>query len=263
MDNFADNRLPDSYAICFIGHGSRDPEGIQEFLALWQKLRERKICRTMEYGFLEFAKPTVCEALSACNLDGIKHIIILPGILLPGEHSQRDIPNAIGKVFRDHPKINIHFAEPLGTQPQVMEVCRERIEEAENFSKNFISPPEKLLMTVVHGSPDTDCNSQVEKNFHLFGKKMGFGKTITHFAGTSQHSLEDTLEKVMPQEFHRVILLPFFLLPGVWVKRVHALADTFQEKHPDTEFLKASCLKHHEWIVDALIHQARESISSL
>jgi len=67
----------------------------------------------------------------------------------------------------------------------------------------------------------------------------------------------------MPQEFHRVILLPFFLLPGVWVKRVHALADTFQEKHPDTEFLKVSCLKYHEWIVDALIHQAQESISSL
>ena len=117
-------------------------------------------------------------------------------------------------------------------------------------------------MTVVHGSHDTDFNSQVEKNFHLFGKKMGFGKTITHFAGTSQHSLEDTLEKIMPQEFHRVILLPFFLLPGVWVKRVHALVDTFQEKHPDIEFLKVSCLKHHEWIVDALIHQARESISN-
>ena len=262
MDNFADNRLPDSYAICFIGHGSRDPEGIQEFLALWQKLRERKICRTMEYGFLEFAKPTVCEALSACNLDGIKHIIILPGILLPGEHSQRDIPNAIGRVFRDHPKINIHFAEPLGTQPQVMEVCRERIEEAENFSKSFISPPEKLLMTVVHGSPDTDCNSQVEKNFHLFGKKMGFGKTVTHFAGTSQQSMEDTLEKLMPQKFHRVILLPFFLFAGVWVKRVHALADTFQGKYPNTEFLKTSCLKHHELIVDSLIQRARESISN-
>ena len=262
MDNFADNRLPDSYAICFIGHGSRDPEGIQEFLALWQKLRERKICRTMEYGFLEFAKPTVSEALSACHLDGIEHIIILPGILLPGEHTQRDIPNAIGNVFRDHPEINIHFAAPLGTQPQVMEVCRERIEEAENFSKKFISPPETLLMTVVHGSHDTDCNSQVEKNFHLFGKKMGFGKSVTHFAGTSQHSLEDTLGKFMPQEFRHVILMPFFLFTGVWVKRVHALADTFQEKHPNTEFLKAPCLKHHEWIVDALIHQARESISN-
>ncbi|SVB89268.1 uncharacterized protein METZ01_LOCUS242122 [marine metagenome] len=52
------------------------------------------------------------------------------------------------------------------------------------------------------------------------------------------------------------------MFPGVWVKRVHALADTFQEKHPNTEFLKAPCLKHHEWIVDALIHQARESISN-
>ena len=89
---------------------------------------------------MEFAKPTVAEALSACHLEGIKHIIILPGILLPGEHSQRDIPNAIGKVFRDHPEINIYFAEPLGIQPQVMEVCRERIEEAENFFQKIHFP---------------------------------------------------------------------------------------------------------------------------
>jgi len=56
--------------------------------------------------------------------------------------------------------------------------------------------------------------------------------------------------------------LPFFLFTGVWVKRIHALADTFQRKHPDTEFLKASCLKHHELIVETLIQQARKSITS-
>ena len=252
MNSFTDDKH--SYAICLIGHGSRDPEGIEEFLTLWKKLRERKICRTTEYGFLEFAKPSVTEALSACHFDGIKHFIILPGILLPGEHSQRDIPNAVG----DHP--NTHFAEPLGTQPQVMAVCRERIEEAENLSQKSIARSKTLFMTVAHGSHD--YNSQVEKSFHLLGEKLGFGKTGIHFAGSSQDSLEESLEKLMPQEFHRVILLPFFLFSGVWVKRVHALADTFQEKYPNTEFLKASCLKHHEWIVDALVQRARESISS-
>jgi len=260
MNNFTDDRH--SYALCLIGHGSRDPEGIQEFLTLWKKLRERKFCRTTECGFLEFAKPTVAEALSACYLDGINNIIILPGILLPGEHTQRDIPNAIGKVFRDHPEINIYFAEPLGTQPQVMEVCGERIVESEKFSKKSISRSETLLLTVVHGSHDTECNSQVEKNFHSLGKKLGFSKTVTHFAGSSPHSLEDTLEKLMPKKFNRVILLPFFLFAGVWVKRVHALADTFQGKYPNTEFLKTSCLKHPELIVDSLIQRAQESISN-
>ena len=262
MDNFLDDRLPDSYAICLLGHGSRDPEGLQEFLILSKKLSKRKFCRITECGFLGFANPTIPEALSACQRDGIENIIIVPSILLPGEHTQRDIPNAIGKIFQDRSDINIYYAEPLGTQTEVMEVCRVRIEEAEDFSKKNISSHETMLMTIVHGSHDTDCNIQVEKQFHLFSKKMGFAKAITHFAGTSQNSLEESLGKSMPQEFHRVILLPFFLFTGVWVKRVHALADTFQEKHPNTEFLKASCLKHHDLIVDTLIQRARKSISS-
>ncbi len=259
MDNFNDNRLSDPYALCLIGHGSRDPESVQEFLTLWQKLCERKFCPTTKYGFLEFAQPTIAEALSACR--DSERIIILPGILLPGAHTKKDIPSVVRETLQGHPEINIIFAQPLGAGPEIMKICRERIEEAEYSSNNAVSRSETLLMTVAHGSSDSDGNSQVEKNFASLGKELGFAKSVTHFAGTSQHSLNDTLEELMPQDFHRVVLLPFFLLPGVWVKRVHTLADTFQEKHPNTEFLATSCLKHHELIIDTLIQRARESIT--
>jgi precorrin-8X/cobalt-precorrin-8 methylmutase len=261
MDNFTSDRLPDSYAICLLGHGSREPEGIEEFLILWEKLRKKKFCRITECGFLEFAKPDISEALSACRQDGIQNIIIVPGILLPGEHTHRDIPEAIRNTSQNHPEINIFYAEPLGTKNEVMQVCRERIEEAEKSSPKSIPRPETLLMAVAHGSNNENSNSQAEKNLLLLGQNSGFCKTVTHFAGTSQHSPEDTLEKLLPQELHRVILLPYFLFTGVWVKRVHALAETFSRKYPNIEFLNASCLKHHELIVDTLIQQARESIS--
>ena len=91
---------------------------------------------------------------------------------------------------------------------------------------------------------------------------MGFGKTLTGFAGSSQHYLEDMQKKFTPQGFRRVILLPFFLFSGVWVKRVHALADTLQGKYPNTEILKTSCLSHHALIIDALIQRVRESVSN-
>ncbi len=260
MDIITDDRLPDSYALCLLGHGSRDPEGIEEFLILWQKLRERKFCQITEAGFLEFAKPTVAEALSTCQSNGIKNIIILPSILFSGEHTQRDIPDTIRKVFRDHPEINLIFSEPLGTQTEIMEVCQVRIKEGEKLSQKSILRSETLLMIVGHGSRDTDFNSQAEKNLSRLGEKLGFGKTIICFAGTSQHSLEDMQEKFDPQGFHRVVLLPFFLFTGVWVKRVHGLADTFQKKYPDIEFIKAPCLNHHDMIVDALIQRARKSV---
>ncbi len=260
MDIFTDDRLPDSYALCLLGHGSRDPDGIEEFLILWQKLRERKFCQITEAGFLEFAKPTVAEALSTCRSNGIKNIIILPSILFSGEHTQRDIPNAIREIFQYHPEINLIFSEPLGTQPEIMKVCQERIEEGEKSSNKPILRSETLLMVVGHGSRDTDFNSQVKKNLSRLGTKLGFGKTVIRFAGASQHSLEYMRQNFNPQKFHRVILLPFFLFTGLWVKRVRALADTFKEKHPDIEFLKAPCLNHHDMIVDALIQRARKSV---
>ena len=136
MDIFTDDRLPDSYAICLIGHGSRDPEGAQDFLTLSQKLRERKFCHIVESGFLEFENPDITEALSACQRNGVKNIIILPGILFSGKHTRRDVPQIASAVFRNHPEINLIFAEPLATQPKVIEASQKRIEEEEKTLHN-------------------------------------------------------------------------------------------------------------------------------
>jgi precorrin-8X/cobalt-precorrin-8 methylmutase len=262
MDSIIDYRLPDSYAICLLGHGSREQEGIQEFLILLKKLRKTKFCSITEYGFLGYSRPTIPEALSACQQDGIKNIIIMPSILLPGEHTKKDIPNAIGKVFQNRPDINIFYAEPLGTQAEIMKVCKDRIWEAENSSQKTISHSETLFITVAHGSHDINSNSQVEKNFHLLGQKLSFGKTIVHFAGLSQKPLEEKLEEFLEPQFRRIILFPFFLFTGTWVKRVHTLANIFQIKYPDTEFIRSACLKDHKLIVKTLIQQARTSISN-
>ena len=258
MDIFTNSR--ESYAICLLAHGSRELQGTQEFLALGEKLWKRNICKTIECGFLEFANPTAEEALSACHHEGIKNIIVLPSILFSGEHTQRDIPNAVGKLFRDHPEVNIIFASPLGTQPKIIEACRQRIEEGEKVAHKSIPRPETLLVAFGHGSKDKDFNAQVDKNFSKLGENIGFGKTLTFFVGSPKYSLEDIYESFTPQEFRRVIIFPFFLFTGIWVKRVNALADTFQKKYLNIEFLKAPCLSHHDLVVDALIQRVRESV---
>ena len=260
MDIFTEDKLPNSYAICLIGHGSRDLEAVQEFLTLSQKLHKKKFCKIVEPGFLELAKPTAAVGLSACQQNDVKNIIILPGILFSGEHTQRDIPRTASEVFQNKPETNLIFAKPLATHPKVIEACQKRIEGGENNSPKSISRPETLLITIGHGSRDTDFNSEVKKMLTQLGKKMGFGKTIAFFAETSQSSLEDLQNKFAQGEFRRVILMPFFLFSGVWVKRIHTLAETFQSKYPDTEIIKTSCLSHHDSIVEALIQRARESV---
>ena len=159
---------------------------------------------------MEFENPDITEALSACQRNGVKNIIILPGILFSGKHTQRDVHHAASAVFRNHPEMNLTFAEPLATQPKVIEASQKRIEEEKKNSSESFSRSETLLMTIGHGSGDTGFNSEVEKTLSQLGDNMGFSKTLTGFAGSSQYYIEGMQEKFKPQRFCRVTLFPFF-----------------------------------------------------
>ncbi|MZH41071.1 MAG: sirohydrochlorin chelatase [Nitrospinae bacterium] len=247
-----------SYAICLIGHGSRNQEATQEFQTLLHKIRDKRICPNTQGGFLEFAKPTVTEALSACLNTGLKNIIILPGILFSGKHTETDIPNSAFEILQNYPETNLIFSNPLETHPEVMQACKSRIQEAEITSTKSIPRSETLLITIGHGSKNTNCNLKVKNEISNLGEKLGFAKTLIFFSGINNNSLDDLQESFIPHGFNRVIIFPFFLFSGVWVKRVHTLADEFQLKYQDTEFLKASCLSHHDKIVEALVQRAKE-----
>jgi precorrin-8X/cobalt-precorrin-8 methylmutase len=47
------------YAIVLAGHGSRDPDGVREFEQLVALMRERVGQHRLDYGYLEFARPTL------------------------------------------------------------------------------------------------------------------------------------------------------------------------------------------------------------
>jgi sirohydrochlorin cobaltochelatase len=53
-------------ATLIVGHGSQDPEGIQEFLQLVELFYQHDPSQIVECGFLEFAQPTIQEGLDRC-----------------------------------------------------------------------------------------------------------------------------------------------------------------------------------------------------
>ena len=52
-----------SQALLIAGHGSRDPDGIAEFLDLARHFRAARPELPLEIAFLEFARPTIQEGL--------------------------------------------------------------------------------------------------------------------------------------------------------------------------------------------------------
>ena len=251
--------LPDYFAICLVGHGTRDKNGVNEFLALSSKLKDREPDRVIECGFLGLSEPTFEEAITKCVEDGINNIVVIPALLISASHAKKDIPDKVINMTRKYPALNIKYGRPLGIHPKILTVCSERIETAEKNSISSITRAETLLMTVAHGSTYSDTNSTTEKVSQMLRKSMNFGRSETSFIGANQPLLSEELETSIKMGFQRIIVFPYFLFNGVLTKRIASIVDDIQKKYSEVELLKAQYLNYHELIIDVFMERAREA----
>ena len=65
-------------------------------------------------GFNEFCAPSVDEALEQAVRDDVaKVIVVTPMMTAGGEHSEKDIPNAIERLHQRHPHVKIIYSWPF------------------------------------------------------------------------------------------------------------------------------------------------------
>lgn len=254
---------PDDYAVCLIGHGTRDPEGIDEFLNFSAKLKEREPERIIEHGFLEFAQPTIDEAVFNCVQRGAKNIVVLPGLLIMANHAKKDIPGKVLEMRRKYPSLNIQHGRPLDFHPKILKVCSERIKVAENNSTSETARADTLLMTVGRGSSDLDANSKIVKTSQMLSESMGFGGVDTSFIGASQPLFPEALKRSTQMGFKRIIIFPYLLFTGMLVKKIFSITNDIQKMHPEIELLKTQYLNYDELIIDVFRERAREVPLSL
>ena len=101
------------FGIVLAGHGSRDPDAVREFEALVELVRERAPRHRVQHGYLEFASPTIGEAVSASLASGARQVAVAPGVLLAARHAKNDMPAELLALARAHPGIDFHFGAPL------------------------------------------------------------------------------------------------------------------------------------------------------
>ncbi|WP_049279430.1 sirohydrochlorin chelatase, partial [Ralstonia solanacearum] len=162
------------YAIVLAGHGSRDPDGVDEFMALVALLRARAGGRTVAHGFLEFATPTIDEAVAAVVAGGAKTVVMVPGVLLAATHAKNDMPSELLALKQAHPEVDFRFGAAMDLHPKLLALCRERIVEAEGRSARTVSRAESCLVVVGCGASDPDANSDFATLTHMLEQGMAF-----------------------------------------------------------------------------------------
>ena len=246
--------------IVIAGHGSRDPDGIQEFEALIELIRARAPQHVVSHGYLEFVSPTIDQAVATNLAAGARQVVLVPGMLLAASHAKNDLPSELRTFAREHPDIDFHFGAPLGLHPLLLKLVQERIVAAESTSSRTVRRADTCLVLVGRGTTDPDANGEVAKFARMIEEGMGFGAAYVCYSGTAKPLVADGLRAAAGLGFARLVVLPFFLFDGVLVKRIYAAADALQEREPELEVLKAGYLGAHPLVADVMIARAREAV---
>jgi precorrin-8X/cobalt-precorrin-8 methylmutase len=251
----------DDYGIVIAGHGSRDPEGVREFERLVDIIKKRAEGRRVDHGFLEFARPTIDEAVRASVGAGSQRVAMVPGVLLAATHAKNDLPSEVLALRREFPQTQLSYGAALHLHPLVLKLFRGKIIEAESRSTRVISRSETCLVVVGRGTTDPDANSDVSKLARILEEGMGFGSSFVCYSGTARPLVAEGMKMAGRLGFSRIIVAPFFLFTGILIKRIYAAADDFAARHPELEVLKCDYLGIHEHIADAFLERAAESIA--
>lgn len=248
------------FGIVIAGHGSRDADGIREFEQLVELVRERAPQHQVSHGYLEFAGPTIDQAISDQLSADAKQVVMVPGILLAATHAKNDLPGELLTFAREHPDIDFHFGAPMGLHPLLLQLVQQRIVEAEATSTDTVRRDDTCLVLVGRGTTDPDANGEVAKFARMIEEGMGFGASYVCYSGTAKPLVADGLRAAAKLGYARLIVVPFFLFDGILVKRIYDAADALQQREPDLEVLKAGYLGVHPNVADVLIARAQEAI---
>lgn len=103
-------------SLLIVAHGSRREESNIEIQRLAEKVAARMpfVIDDVLVAFLEFASPSIDEAINSCLTRGVKEIIVLPYFLSAGNHVVKDIPREINKAMEKWPDKKITVLPYIG-----------------------------------------------------------------------------------------------------------------------------------------------------
>jgi len=250
------DKYPSNIGIVLCGHGSRDPNAVKEFINVVDKIKSRIPNIPVAFGFLEFNRPIISEALDQLRNMGVERVIALPAMLFAAGHTKNDIPSILNKYTAEN-GLPIQYGRELGLNSLMIGAAGARIQEI--IDSNPIFPiSETLLVVAGRGSSDPDANSNVCKITRMLVEGFGFGWGETVFSGVTFPLVEPGLRHALKLGFKRVILLPYFLFSGVLVSRVRDHSLRVSNDNPDVQFLNASYLSDQDLVIDTFIERIQE-----
>jgi sirohydrochlorin cobaltochelatase len=247
-------------ALLIAGHGSRDPEGIAEFLTLARALRVHRPDLPVEIAFLEFARPTIQEGFDHLVAQGFRQIVVVPGVLMAAGHAKNDMASEVRRARERHPDVEVHMARALEVEPRLLQLCRVRYLKAV-AERPAVKPADTLLVLVGRGSSDPDANANIAKVARFLQEGYPTAWATVAFTGVTTPLLPDALLVCERLGFRRIVVQPYFLFTGVLLKRIYTQVEERRAAAPHIDYVATPHLQVHPLLLETFLERAREAVA--
>lgn len=246
--------------IVLLGHGSRDAEGVREFLALAEALGRAPELegRPVEPGLLEFAgggAPSVQDAFERCVARGARRIAAVPALLFAGGHARQDLPLQVAAARRRFPGADVRLADVVGIDDGLLARLVERADAA-TATLPLVAADRTCLLLVTSGSAYREANADVFKAARLLADRAHGRPVEVAFLRLARPYPQDALRRCERLGMRRVVVLPLLLNTGLLARRIPRKLVWLRGQFPTLELVEVPHLGSEPVLLRLLARRA-------
>jgi sirohydrochlorin cobaltochelatase len=244
--------------LVLVGHGTRSAAGVDEFRRFVARVRGLTKGRlpAVDGGFIELSNPSLTEAVARMPVGPHPDMVAVPLVLTAAGHGKGDIPAALARERERHPGLRWRYGRPLGPHPVLLDLLARRIGTALDGEPAATAQ----VLLVGRGATDPDANAEVAKVARLLWEGRGYTGAEFGFVSLAEPSVPAALDKLRRLEAGRVVVVPYFLFPGVLPDRVAAQARQFAAEHPRVDVRVAGLIGDCDELAGLVLERYEEAI---
>jgi sirohydrochlorin cobaltochelatase len=249
------------HAILFVGHGTRNATGQQQFVRLAEHLRTAVAPLPLDVAYIELQSPTIEEALLRMRGEGIRKIILSPALLFAAGHAKQDIPEAVARAVQIAPDLEVSYAEPLGCHEAMLELAALRFQnslapvlwgEGRGEGPGLQMDPAFVwstlpsittsamvrtadptaLVLIGRGSSDPAAIAHCQEFAAKLAARLKIERHFTGFIAIAKPSLPEVLELAAASGAKQIVVQPHLLFSGEMLDTTAAAVFQVGKLHP-------------------------------
>lgn len=207
------------FGVLLVGHGTREPSGIEQTLVLSRlveaRLRGRGFRGKFALAFLELAQPDIAAVLSAMRPARLRRLIVAPLMLFAAGHVRRDIPQQVEAGFTAGPRPDVRYLDAFNDDPALLRLSLRREQETGTPPGHEDSEDATYYLFVARGNRDPEALAMTRRVLEVrarLSRRRHYGPAYLALAAPS---LDEALDQAAHGPWRRVIVQPHLLFRGM------------------------------------------------